>query len=107
MTLTGRMAERSVNGMTFDTAYLGADSIHPDHGLCTFNEEEAELNRALIRASKRLIVLTDSSKFGNLSLHRICDLEDIDIIISDSALTEDQVSAIESRGPELILADKR
>lgn len=106
MTLAGPMAERSMEGLRFDTVYLGADSLHPDHGLGTFNEEEAELNRALIKASKRVVVLADSSKFGGLSLHTICDLNAIDIIVSDTGLSGQQVREIENRGPRLILADE-
>jgi DeoR/GlpR family transcriptional regulator of sugar metabolism len=105
MSLAGRMAEMNLADMTFDTAYIGADTLHPEHGISTYSEEEAHLNRAMIRASKRVIVLADASKFKGPALHRICDLSDVDIIVSDSTLSSQVRSAIEATSTELILAE--
>ena len=55
--LTGRMVEQSLGNMRFDTVYFGADSIDPDEGLSTFNEDEAHQNAAMANASKRIVVL--------------------------------------------------
>jgi DeoR/GlpR family transcriptional regulator of sugar metabolism len=105
MSLAGRMAEMNLADMTFDTAYIGADTLHPEHGISTYSEEEAHLNRAMIRASKRVIVLADASKIKGPALHRICDLSDVDIIVSDSTLSSQVRSAIEATSTELILAE--
>ncbi|WP_162652953.1 transcriptional regulator [Lentilitoribacter sp. Alg239-R112] len=105
MSLAGRMAEMNLADMTFDTAYIGADTLHPEHGISTYSEEEAHLNRAMIRASKRVVVLADASKFKGPALHRICDLSDVDIIVSDSTLSSQVRSAIEATSTELILAE--
>lgn len=104
MSIGGRMTEGSLAGMSFDTAYLGADSIHPEFGLSTFSEEEAHLNRAMLRACRRVIVLADSSKFGSPALHKICDLAQVDILVTDEGLHTALRDQIMSRGPDLILA---
>lgn len=105
MSLAGRMAERTLGEMTFDTLYLGADTLHPAHGISTYSEEEAHLNRAMIRASLRVVVLADASKFKGPALHHICDLSDVDIIVSDSSLPLDIRTAISATTTGLILAD--
>lgn len=105
MALAGRMAESNLTEMNIDTVYLGADSLHPEHGLSTYGEEEAHLNRAMIRASKRVVVLVDSSKFKSPALHHICNLSDVDIIVSDSNLSPEHRSAIEATSTTLMLAD--
>ncbi|WIY25809.1 hypothetical protein [Parasedimentitalea psychrophila] len=105
MSLAGRMAETNLSDMAFDTAYLGVDIINPERGLSTFSEEESHLNRAMIRASKRVVVMVDSSKFVGPALHNICDLSAVDIIISDTSLPADICSAIKGRGVDLILVD--
>jgi len=105
MSLAGRMAETNLSEMAFDTAYLGADTINPERGLSTFSEEESHLNRAMIRASKRVVVMADSSKFAGPALHNICGLSAVDTIISDTSLPADICSAIKGNGVELILVD--
>lgn len=105
MSLAGRMAETNLSDMAFDTVYLGADTINPERGLSTFSEEESHLNRAMIRASKRVVIMADSSKFAGPALHNICGLSAVDIIISDTSLPADICSAIKSCGVDLILVD--
>lgn len=105
MSLAGRMAESNLNEMTFDTLYLGADTLHPEYGFSTYSEEEAHLNRAMIRAAKRVVALVDATKFKGPALHHICDLSQVDIIVSDSGLPQDTRAAIEATTTQLILAD--
>ncbi len=106
MALTGRMTEANLSEMKIDTAYLGADSLDPDHGLSTYGEEEAHLNRAMIRAAARVVVLVDASKFRRPALHHICTLSDVDVIVTDSGLSPENQSAIRASGTSLLLADK-
>ncbi len=105
LALAGRLAESALSEMTFDTLYLGADTLHPDHGISTYSEEEAHLNRAMIRASKRVVALVDATKFKGPALHHICDLSEVDIIVSDTSLPPNICAAIESTTTRLILAD--
>lgn len=104
MSLSGRLVESSLSAMSFDTAYIGADSIHPEHGLSTYSAEEAHLNRAMIKASRRVVVLADASKFKSPHLHCICALSGVDIIVSDISLSDEMTSAVEIKGPRMLLA---
>ena len=106
MSLGGRMVENTLSGMSFDTAYIGADSIDPEFGLSTFDEEEAHLTSAMIKASRRVVVLADASKFNSPTLHRICDLEKLDILISDDSLPPETRSAIRDKGVEILLSKR-
>ena len=98
MSITGRMVESALATMNFDTAYLGADAIDPDRGLSTFREEEAHLNTAMAKASRRVVVLADSSKFRAPALHRFLDIESVHVIVTDSDLDDAVVRRIEACG---------
>ncbi|MDA7963476.1 transcriptional regulator [Ruegeria sp.] len=104
MSLSGRLVETTLEGMSFDTVLLGADRVDPSLGLSTFSEEEAHLNRAMIRASRRVIVLADAGKFGATKLHRICDLSKVDAIVSDASMPEDMRQELRDKNVELHLA---
>ena len=105
MSLGGRLVEKTLSGMSFDTAYIGADSIDPAIGLSTFDEEEAHLTRAMINACRRVVVLADASKFNSPTLHRICDLSKLHILVSDESLPPDIRSAVREKGVEILLAE--
>ena len=65
---------------------------------------EAELNQQMMRASQKVIVLADSSKFGKRGFAKIGDIEDIDMIITDSGVSPDVINQITDRGINLIIA---
>ena len=107
MAIGGRFLERFLAELHFDTFFLGADAIDLRLGLSTFNEEEAQKNAAMIRASDRVVVLADSSKFGTPSLHRICDIRKIHMIITDSDVDSALVEQIEELGVAVHCVDPR
>lgn len=98
MSIGGRLLERILSELHFDTFFLGADAIELRTGVSTFNEEEAQKNAMMIRASDRVIVLADSSKFGTPSLHRICDIRSIDIVVTDADVELALVKKFEDLG---------
>ena len=104
MSLSGRMVEKVISEMLFDTVYLGADSIDPAFGLSTFSEEEAHLNRAMIEVCQRVVVLADASKFRSPALHRICTLSKVDILVTGADLPVDVQQAVADHGTEVMLA---
>lgn len=96
--LSGRMVENTLQNMHFDTVYLGADAIDPVSGLSTFNEEEAHQNTAMIQVARRVVVLADSTKFRAPGLHRFCEIERINTIVTDTGLSDEVTASIEARG---------
>jgi len=103
--VSGRLVESTLSSMRFDAVYLGADAIDPAHGLSTFNEVEAHQNAAMVNVSARVIVLADSTKFRAPSLHRICHIDRIDTIVTDSGLPDELAELIEKRGIKLYRVD--
>ncbi|MGA0617306.1 DeoR/GlpR family DNA-binding transcription regulator [Paracoccus sp. KR1-242] len=102
--LTGRLAEGSLNGMNFDTFVMGADSIDPEGGLSTYSEDEAHVTRAMVEAATRVIVLADHTKFRGSRLHRICGLARVAILVTDRMPAEPICAALEGAGVRLIVA---
>ncbi|MBK5207969.1 MAG: DeoR/GlpR transcriptional regulator [Flavobacteriaceae bacterium] len=82
----GSIAEKMLAEFTCTKLFLGVDGIDLDFGLTTTNAMEASLNKEMIKAAQKIIVLADSSKFGRKGFGRICGLEDVDQIITDSGI---------------------
>lgn len=78
--------------------FLGVDGIDLEFGLTTTNVMEAHLNRQMISASQKTIILTDSTKFGKRGFGKICNIDEIDHIITDKGVSERVVKQLESNG---------
>jgi DeoR/GlpR family transcriptional regulator of sugar metabolism len=59
----------------------------------------------MMQSSQNSIVLADSSKIGKRGFARICELSEIDILITDSGLPMETRRRIEEMGVKLIIAE--
>ena len=88
-----------------DVVLLGTNGLDADRGLTTPDQAEADVKEAMVRAARRRIVLADSSKAGEVHLHRFAQLEDLDLVITDEDLDEDHLAELRTDdGPEVVLA---
>jgi DeoR family transcriptional regulator of aga operon len=101
--VTGNYAEEMLTNFSFSKLFLGVDGIDVDFGLTTTNMMEAQLNKKMIEASQRTIVLADSSKFGKRGFGRICGLEDIEQVITDSGISDHMVTTLRGLGIEVTI----
>lgn len=107
ISVVGQYAESILSNFSCSKLYLGVDGIDPDFGITTTNLMEATLNRKMIDASQKTIVLADSSKFGRRGFSKIADIEDIDIIITDSNIPAAYRQRLEEQGIEIIIATSK
>jgi DeoR family transcriptional regulator of aga operon len=99
----GPIGEKMLAEFTFTKLFMGVDGIDLDYGLTTTNAMEASLNKVMINAAQRIIVLADSSKFGRKGFGRICGLEEVDQIITDKGIDEKTRTRIIELGIDLIV----
>lgn len=78
--------------------FLGCDGFDLATGVFTASIEEARLTQAMMDASHQTILLADSTKLRKTSLGRICKIQDIDILITDSDIPEKTKEMLEDAG---------
>lgn len=100
----GSIAEYTLNDYSCNKVFLGVDGIDMDFGITTTNALEAQLNKAMIKASEKVIVLADSSKIGKRSFGKIAEIQDMDILVTDSGLKRKDQKALENMGVEIVIA---
>lgn len=87
-----------------DVVFVGTNALMPGHGLTTPNAEEAAVKRALVRAGRQVVVVTDSSKIGEEQLVRFAELSAVDVLVTDDGIAADDRRAIEADGVEVVIA---
>lgn len=91
-------AIRMLDNFACNKLFLGVDGIDPEYGLSTTHLQEASLNRMMIHSATKTIVLADSSKFGRRGFSKICDMTDIDHVITDSGTPAKMLDAMAEQG---------
>jgi len=86
-TLMSERAADLIGGYQVDVAVLGADAVDP-RGITHMNSFEAPMKRAMIRAAAQVLVVADSSKFGQSALVRVAGLEEVTRVVTDDGLPE-------------------
>lgn len=99
----GHYAEQMLSNFACSKLFLGVDGIDIDFGLTTTNMQEAHLNQIMMKAAQKTIVLADSTKFGRKGFGKICDIDMVDIIITDSNVNRGLVEKIEERGVKVLI----
>jgi len=64
-----------------------------------------ETERAMMRAGKEVIVVVDSTKFGNQSLGHVCSLSTVDHVVVDSQISEEWRIRLTTAGVNLLVAE--
>jgi DeoR/GlpR family transcriptional regulator of sugar metabolism len=103
--VVGKYAEYPLSEFSCSKLYLGVDGIDLDYGITTTDFREAELNKVMIQAAAKTIVLADSSKFSRRGFSKIANMDDVDLIITDSNIPQKIVNRIEEMGIELKIID--
>ena len=96
--LVGPLAEASLAALNLDIVFLGTDGIDAMAGLTTHHEVEAHTNLALIERARRVVVVADSTKIGAVAFARICPVDRVHELITDTEADPDAVAALREAG---------
>lgn len=101
--LVGPAAEAMLSNYHLDVAFIGVDGLTAEEGCTTYDEMEAQTDRAFLHRSQFRIVVSDSSKIGKVTFARITHLTEIDQIVTDDEVDDQQRSRLEDAGPKLLV----
>jgi DeoR family ulaG and ulaABCDEF operon transcriptional repressor len=84
--------------------FMGAAALG-EHGLMQADVVLVAAERRLIERAEEVVVLVDSSKFRGSSGAVVCNLDEIDLVITDNGIEPAAVQMLESAGVRVIIAD--
>lgn len=91
-----------VKNYRVDKAFIGVNCISLKTGLTTPNQTEAVTKKAMIDISSIVYVLCDHSKFDKTTFSRICGLDQINTIITDSNIGKDILQQYKDADVEIL-----
>ncbi len=101
--LVGPLALAALSSLHLDAAFLGVHGMDARAGFSTPNLLESETNRAMIAASRRLVVVADSSKWGLVGLSSMAKLGEASVVVTDEGLPPVARQLLRDQVDELVL----
>ncbi len=102
--LVGPFAVSAVRSLNVDVLFLGVHGMSSRAGFTTPNLMEAETNRALVQAARRLVVVADHTKWELVGICTIAALRDAQTLVTDSGLPLTARLVLDSSVGEVIVA---
>ncbi len=104
LTATGPIAIATLQRYRFDAAVIGAAGLSARWGITELSDDEAEVQRAAIRQTERVIVLADGSKLG-VAVNAIVGSADvIETLVTDSSAPSAELAALGRLGVRVVVA---
>jgi DeoR/GlpR family transcriptional regulator of sugar metabolism len=93
----GPLAIATMQGIRVRKAILGAGGIVAD-GVYNSNLLLVETERQMMACGQEVVIVADHTKFGRLALARLCGMDEVQRVVTDSGLTPEYRDLIVSAG---------
>jgi DeoR/GlpR family transcriptional regulator of sugar metabolism len=103
--LAGPFAVAALRTVHVDLVFVGVHGMDPRSGFTCPNLLEADTDRALIEAGRRLVVVADASKWGVIGISSIARLDQADVLVTDAGLAPDARAILSESVRDLIIVD--
>ncbi len=102
----GPMARQAFEGLNADLLFLGATGVTLREGLTNSNVFESEVKRAMMEAARRVILVVDGSKFGQVHRHSFAPLSRVHAVVTDPGAPQAALDELAQAGIEVIVAGR-
>jgi DeoR/GlpR family transcriptional regulator of sugar metabolism len=102
--LVGPFAVAALRSVHLDLVVMGVHGMDEHSGFTSPNLLEAETDRTLVEAGRRLVVAADHTKWGVVGLSSIARLDEADVLITDGHLEPAAREILAARVRELVEA---
>lgn len=86
-------------------AIISVGALHMEEGVMDFHVQEAEFCQTVIASAARVIAVADVSKFRNQAPVKVCDIEELDTLVTDRPPPEPFAARLREREVELLIAE--
>ncbi|MDR1510935.1 MAG: DeoR/GlpR family DNA-binding transcription regulator [Synergistaceae bacterium] len=108
LSLSGSFGSQFLSSFRVDTAFISVGGVSLEHGITDFNVEESALARIMLSIASKKILVTDYTKMAVIGLVKICDVSDLDYILTDWNMpVRERVDYHQKAGVKVCIAERR
>ncbi len=97
----------TINMLSFyfaDKAFIGALGVS-ENGITVDDDEDSAVMKKMVQQSKETIVLADHKKFNKTATYKVCDLSQINLIITDKQPNKKFMDLLDKNNVDLLIAE--
>ncbi len=98
----GEAARQRIAEFRPDLLFFSARSISLEDGVTDVNEEDVFLKQQMLKSCRKSVFLCDTRKFDKTSYRVICDIGQIDYLVTDKRPSEQWLHHLESNNVKVI-----
>ncbi len=102
LSLVGYQAEKMVSGFHVDMAICSCKGLDHTVGVTDSNERDSAMKNAMFSSAKKRILAVDSTKFDKASFVKVCNLSDIDTVVTDCEPDSSWLSSFSESGVNIV-----
>lgn len=89
-----------------EICFISPNGVDKDGMVTNSGTEENLIKQQMIKQAVRTILLADNTKLNNTELKIICYAKDVDLLITDSNATAEQITSLTNAGFNIVVAGK-
>ena len=101
--MVGPLCEQMLGAVTADALIMGIGGV-TGQGFSNNNTLVVGPERKMIEVSRKVIILTDHTKFGRSAMIPLAPLDVADVVVTDSGVSAQDRAMLEAHGVEVLLA---
>ncbi|MBQ8794773.1 MAG: DeoR/GlpR transcriptional regulator [Clostridia bacterium] len=102
LSLVGPSAEKTIRSFHVDYAVCSSKGLDSTRGITDSNEKDSEMKQAIFESAETKILCVDSSKFDKISLIKVGNVNEVDIIATDTEPSANWQEYLKRKNVELI-----
>lgn len=96
--MAGEVALDYIKRVTATKSFLGVTGISATYGLTSATAPEPVVNALMLERSRQHVIVADSSKVGLTSSFQFGSADEVDLLITDTGATDEQVDELKAFG---------
>lgn len=101
--LVGSLAEQALHQVSADIVFLSCTGVRPTGHVVDNMAVEAPIKQSMIAAADSLVLLASGAKFPGNGALRLCELADVDVLITTADAPADTVELCRQAGGEVVV----
>ena len=101
----GPVTEAALERMSFDRAFMGADGVRADRGICEKDLEQTRLKELMMSRADHVYVLAHGAKLGEAPFHAWAVMPARWTLVTDDSATPQQIRPFEAAGVEVVVVE--
>lgn len=106
LALTGPRANDGLAAFNTDKSIMSCKGFDMNKGITDGGELFCETKRTMIANSKEHIVAVDHSKFDSVAFSKVCDLDTVDIVVTDEKPSDEWLEQFRRQGIKCIYPEE-